>query len=72
MVRAGVESAYKTLDLIDSKLIESGLQRLARLVELANLSTIIGNLIAEGIVKASLPSKKGASQHAARTDVGSL
>jgi hypothetical protein len=45
---------------------------LARLVELANLSTIIGNLIAEGIVKASLPSKKGASQHAARTDVGSL
>lgn len=53
MIAKGVEFAYKTLDLIDSKLLESGLCRLSRLVELANLSTIIGNLIAEGIVKAS-------------------
>lgn len=53
MVRAGVETAYKTLDLIDSKLVESGLTPLSQLVELANLSTIIGNLIAQGIVNAS-------------------
>jgi hypothetical protein len=53
MVKRGIEFAYKTLDLIDSKLIESGLSRLSGLVELANLSTIIGNLLAEGIVKAS-------------------
>ena len=51
MVTAGVEFAYSTLDLIDGKLMESGLSRLSGLVELANLSTIIGNLIAEGIVK---------------------
>jgi len=53
MVKKGIEFAYNTLDLIDSKLNESGLSRLSGLVELANLSTIIGNLIAEGIVKSS-------------------
>ena len=53
MVKNGIEFAYNTLDLIDSKLIESGLGRLSGLVELANLSTIIGNLVAEGIVKSS-------------------
>jgi len=53
MVKHGIEFAYNTLDLIDSKLIESGLGRLSGLVELANLSTIIGNLVAEGIVKSS-------------------
>jgi hypothetical protein len=53
MVKEGIEFAYSTLDLIDSKLNESGLSRLSGLVELANLSTIIGNLIAEGIVKSS-------------------
>jgi len=51
MVSAGVEFAYSTLDIIDAKLLEAGLTRLSGLVELANLSTIIGNLIAEGIVK---------------------
>lgn len=50
-VTAGVEFAYSTLDLIDAKLLEAGLTRLSGLVELANLSTIVGNLIAEGIVK---------------------
>jgi hypothetical protein len=53
MVKKGIEFAYSTLDLIDSKLNETGLSRLSGLVELANLSTIIGNLIAEGIVKSS-------------------
>ena len=52
MIVAGVNFAYATLDLIDGKLMESGLSRLSGLVELANLSTIIGNLIAEAIVKA--------------------
>lgn len=51
MVGRGIDFVYQTLDLIDSKLIESGLGRLSRLVELANLSTIVGNLFAEGIVK---------------------
>jgi hypothetical protein len=51
MVKSGIEFAYHTLDQIDSKLMESGSVRLSKLVELANLSTIIGNLIAEGIVK---------------------
>ena len=52
MIASGVAFAYSTLDLIDGKLLESGLSRLSGLVELANLSTIIGNLIAAGIVKA--------------------
>ena len=52
MIASSVDFAYSTLDLIDGKLLESGLSRLSGLVELANLSTIIGNLIAEGTIKA--------------------
>jgi hypothetical protein len=63
MVRQGIDFTYKTLDLIDSKLIQSGLTRLSRLVELANLSTIIGNLVAEGIVKACRGSFTRAGAH---------
>lgn len=53
MIGEGVRFTYKTLDTIDSTLVESGSSRLSKLVELANLSTIVGNLLAEGIVKAS-------------------
>lgn len=53
MLSSGVQYVYKTLDAIDAKLIESESPRLAALVELANLSTIIGNLFCMGIIKAS-------------------
>jgi hypothetical protein len=44
---------YQILDSIDAKLLEAGGDRLAGLVELANLSAIVGNLYRGGIVKAS-------------------
>lgn len=53
MILEGARTAYATLDLIDSQLLRSGSPRLSQLVELANLSTIIGNLLANGIVQAS-------------------
>ena len=53
LLAAGARSAYSTLDTIDGKLLESDLPRLSGLVELANLSSMIGNLLAAGIVKAS-------------------
>lgn len=49
----GAEFAYGILDNIDANLIASGSARLSQLVELANLSTILGNLIGNGIVRAS-------------------
>ena len=48
-----VDYVHEVLDAIDEKLVESGGQRLAELVELANLSAILGNLFRGGIVKAS-------------------
>jgi hypothetical protein len=53
MLSAGIEYVYKTIDIIDEKLLEAGSPRISRLVELANLSTIIGNLFNLGIIKAS-------------------
>ena len=48
-----VDYVHEVLDSIDEKLLESGGQRLAELVELANLSAILGNLFRGGIVRAS-------------------
>jgi hypothetical protein len=53
MLSEGVKYAHDILDTIDAKLIESGSTRLSQLVELANLSSIVGNLLATGVVKAS-------------------
>lgn len=44
---------HQTLDDIDSKLTEDGGDRLGGLVELANLSAIIGNLFRNGVVRAA-------------------
>ena len=52
MLAAGVQHAYQVLDAIDERLLENDSPRLAGLVELANLSTIVGNLLAMGIVNA--------------------
>ncbi len=53
MLVEGVREAYRLLDTIDATLLASHGVRLADLVELANLSSIIGNLLALSIVKAS-------------------
>ena len=51
MVENGVNEVYRTLDMIDAALHANAGARLAGIVELANLSSIIGNLFANGIVK---------------------
>jgi hypothetical protein len=51
MVREGVKAVYRTLDMIDAALLPNLGARLAGIVELANLSSILGNVLAAGIVK---------------------
>jgi len=48
-----VTFVYDTLDAIDEALLKRGSERLAEMVELANLSSMIGNLLRTGIAKAS-------------------
>ena len=49
MIFNAINHTYNILDAIDSKLVESGSERLALLLELANLSAIVGNLFRGGI-----------------------
>jgi hypothetical protein len=44
---------YSILDAVDNTLLLRGAERMARMVELANLSSMIGNFLRYGIVKAS-------------------
>ena len=53
MIGKAVTYVYAILDSIDEKLIGAGGERLSELVELANLSAIIGNLYRGGIVRVS-------------------
>ncbi len=53
MIGDAVTYVYDILDSIDAKLLEAGGEQLSELVELANLSAIIGNLYRGGIVRAS-------------------
>lgn len=52
-IRSAVEYVYDTLDLIDAELIARGSKPISGLVELANLSSMIGNLVGAGIAEAS-------------------
>lgn len=63
MLFAGIGYVHQTLDIIDTKLMEVDSPRLSSLVELANLSTIIGNLLGTGIVKASKQNFERAGPH---------
>lgn len=49
----GIAYTYHILDLIDKTLLERGAFRLSQMMELANLSTFVGNLLATGIANAS-------------------
>jgi hypothetical protein len=53
IVGGAVSYVYRVLDGIDQQLVNGADSRLAELVELANLSAIIGNLFRTGVVKAS-------------------
>jgi len=53
MLKQSIEHTYTVIDAIDEKLIENEQPRLANLVELANLSAIVGNLFRSGFAKAS-------------------
>ena len=53
MLSDGVASTYRTLDAVDETLIKMGNTRLSTMVELANLSSMLGNLLASSIAKAS-------------------
>ena len=53
MLSDGVASTYRTLDAVDETLIKMGNTRLSTMVELANLSSMLGNLLASGIANAS-------------------
>jgi transcriptional regulator with XRE-family HTH domain len=52
-VREAVEYVYDTFDLIDAELNARNSEPISRLVELANLSSMIGNLVGAGLAKAS-------------------
>ena len=52
LVSEGVRYVYSTLDQLDATLLGADSPRITGLVELANLSSILGNLLATGIVKA--------------------
>jgi hypothetical protein len=48
-----IDDAYFTLDLLDRELAKNGSPPLARLVELANLSSMLGNVLGAGISRHS-------------------
>lgn len=48
-VGSAIAHAYMTLDVIDAQLLREGVGPLAGLVELANLSSILGNLLGTGL-----------------------
>jgi hypothetical protein len=52
-IRGAIEDCYQTLDLIDSELAKRESPQVSELVELANLSSMIGNLLAAGLVEHS-------------------
>ncbi len=53
MVLAAVEKTYATLDLIDAQLLRSKSPPLAATVELANLSSMLGNILGAAIADSS-------------------
>lgn len=53
VIAKAIDSAYHTLDLIDEQMSEQGSVPIADLVELANLSSMLGNLVGAGVADAS-------------------
>jgi hypothetical protein len=53
IIAEAIAYTQQTVNIIDNTLLNEGLERLGGLVELANLSSILGNLFRKGIVRAS-------------------
>jgi transcriptional regulator with XRE-family HTH domain len=53
MLLQAIQNTYNTLDTIDSELTASGLPPIGGLVELANLSSMVGNIVGSSIAEAS-------------------
>lgn len=53
VIAAAIDDAYHTLDLLDRQLQESGVQPFAKLVELNNLSSMLGNILGGAIARHS-------------------
>ena len=53
LIADAVAHAHRILDEIDDKLLEVGSERLGGIVELANLSAILGNIFAAGVAARS-------------------
>lgn len=52
-LKNAIEYTHQILDEIDHKMVEVGSDRLSQMVELANLSSMIGNLLGAGIARFS-------------------
>lgn len=52
-IQGSIKHCYETLDMIDKNLISKNVQKLSKLVELANLSSIVGNLLGAGFAEYS-------------------
>ena len=52
-LRSAIEDSYQTLDLMDLELQQRGSPPVSQLVELANLSSMLGNLLSAGLVQHS-------------------
>lgn len=53
IIEAACNYTHSILDLLDEKLLDSGASRISELIELANLSSVVGNLLGAGIAKYS-------------------
>ena len=52
-VKGSIVHCYETLDMIDQNLVAKGVAKMSYLVELANLSSIVGNLLGAGYAENS-------------------
>lgn len=48
IIKGSIVHCYETLDMIDQNLVSRGVSKMSSLVELANLSSIVGNLLGAG------------------------
>jgi transcriptional regulator with XRE-family HTH domain len=54
VIVSAIDDAYHTLDLLDRQAVESGAPPFAKLVELANLSAMLGNIVGGAIARHSV------------------
>lgn len=53
MIASGIAYVHNILDGLDSQLLSAGAFRLSQMFELANVSSMLGNLLGAGIANAS-------------------